>query len=247
MGREIETRVTIAGVRRNARLHLDSKALQIAGRPRREIALASIHDIEVRGGTLVLDLGGEVVDIELGEQAPAWASKLRNPPSRARKLGLKAGLNVALLGETATELGAEVTAAGAALVPLRSGADLVFLSVDDPRELSQLPELATRIAKNGAIWVLRRKGRGAPVGEGEMRAAAHAAGLVAVKVAAFSPTHTADKLVIPVAARSAHAAARSGAPAPGKPTRSGRPGKVSKKKAAKTRGAAARRLPGRTR
>ena len=53
----------------------------------------------------------------------------------------------------------------------------------------------------GAIWVLRAKGAAASVSESAVMAAGKAAGLVDTKVVAFSETHTAERLVIPVARR----------------------------------------------
>jgi hypothetical protein len=58
-----------------------------------------------------------------------------------------------------------------------------------------------RLDPAGALWLVRPKGKDTPVTEGATRAAALAAGLVDVKVAAFSATHTAEKFVIPLAKR----------------------------------------------
>jgi hypothetical protein len=54
--------------------------------------------------------------------------------------------------------------------------------------------------RNGAIWVVHPKGKGA-LRDTEIFAAAQQVGLTATKVARFSATHTAEKLVIPVARR----------------------------------------------
>lgn len=202
MGKELETRVTIDGVRRSGmRVHLGSSALEIGGRPRHSIDFASLRKLSVHDGELILETREAVVSIELGEQAAAWAAKIRNPPSRAQKLGLKPELRVALIGQVATELSGEISAVGARLVEPGAKADLVFLSVESSEDLLQLPRLVKRLGGAGALWVVRRKGRGASVSETDVRSAAHAAGLVDVKVAAFSATHSADKFVIPVAAR----------------------------------------------
>ena len=53
----------------------------------------------------------------------------------------------------------------------------------------------------GAIWVVSLKGKAARVKDVEVMRAGKAAGLVDNKVCGFSATHTALKLVIPVAAR----------------------------------------------
>jgi hypothetical protein len=50
------------------------------------------------------------------------------------------------------------------------------------------------------VWVIRPKGR-PDISERAVMAAGKAAGLVDVKVVSFSPTHTAEKFVIPVKAR----------------------------------------------
>src|SRR5207253_4075450 len=75
-------------------------------------------------------------------------------------------------------------------------ADLVFLSADRRADLDRLPRLKDRIAPDGAIWVLRAKqgsGAGAEITELAVMAAGRTAGLVDVKVVAFSRTHSAAK------------------------------------------------------
>ena len=49
----------------------------------------------------------------------------------------------------------------------------------------------------GSLWVIRPKGR-PEIPERAVMAAGKAAGLVDVKVVSFSPTHTAEKFVIPL-------------------------------------------------
>ncbi len=56
------------------------------------------------------------------------------------------------------------------------------------------------IKPDGAIWIVRPKGR-KEITEAETMAAGKRAGLVDVKVVSFSDVHTAEKFVIPVAKR----------------------------------------------
>jgi hypothetical protein len=81
------------------------------------------------------------------------------------------------------------------------GSDLVFVGIDDGAGLGQLAFLRGRIVPNGAIWVVSRKGKSATVRDIEVMEAAKAFGLVDNKVVAFSPTHTALRLVVPLALR----------------------------------------------
>ena len=101
---------------------------------------------------------------------------------------------------------AEVEARGARVLksaPTGSEGDLVVFLVVEAREDSGEGRGArsARSVRGGALWTLRRKGAGAAVGEGDVRGAARAAGLTDVKVAAFSDERTADKFVVPIAAR----------------------------------------------
>ncbi len=99
MGFEAKARVTIGGeVRESVRVHLDSAALEIGGRPARTFALAELRGLATKGGVLSFTSSLGVVTVALGEAAPSWAAKMKAPPSRAKKLGLASGKRVALIG-----------------------------------------------------------------------------------------------------------------------------------------------------
>jgi hypothetical protein len=119
------------------------------------------------------------------------------------KLGVRPGMRVALLDVTDEDfrpLLAERTGDLTEGWP-EPDTDLVFVGADDTAALEPLRRLAQRIRPNGAIWVVSRKGRGASLRDFEVIAAANAANLVDNKVVSFSVTHTALRLVIPVALR----------------------------------------------
>jgi hypothetical protein len=80
-------------------------------------------------------------------------------------------------------------------------AALIFYGADSPDALERLPALRASLRPNGAIWVVSHKGKAATLKDTEVMAAAKHAGLVDNKVVAFSPTHTALRLVIPLALR----------------------------------------------
>jgi hypothetical protein len=83
---------------------------------------------------------------------------------------------------------------------LRRDSDVIFFAANRKEELARLDELRRSLQPAGAIWILRPKGNPA-ISEADVMAAGKAAGLVDVKVVRFSATHTAEKLVIPVAKR----------------------------------------------
>jgi hypothetical protein len=78
--------------------------------------------------------------------------------------------------------------------------DAIFFGAVDAKELVRLAALKRSMKQNGALWVIRPKGR-PEISERAVMDAGKAAGLVDVKVISFSPTHTGEKFVIPVAHR----------------------------------------------
>ena len=72
--------------------------------------------------------------------------------------------------------------------------------MDTPKDLGRFVSLQRSLAPDGALWSIRPKGR-AEISESVVVAAGKAAGLVDVKVARFSDSHTAEKFVRPRAAR----------------------------------------------
>ena len=119
------------------------------------------------------------------------------------KLGVRPGMRVALIGiddETIRSLLTERTADITEGWPTPE-TDVVLLGADTTEALGPLEALAERIRPSGAIWVVSRKGKVATLRDVEVIGVAKAAGLVDNKVVSFSPTHTALRLVIPIARR----------------------------------------------
>lgn len=119
------------------------------------------------------------------------------------KLGVRPGCRVALVGLVDADF-ERLLRARTDDVTLGVAAgenDLVFLAADSSAELLRVGELRSAIHPGGAIWVVARKGRAATFRDVDVIRIAKANGLVDNKVVSFSPTHTALRLVIPVALR----------------------------------------------
>lgn len=106
------------------------------------------------------------------------------------------------MGREATGVLQTAGGAGKATVlPRRRGpVDVVVWALDEAADLARLAALIDRIRPAGALWAVWPKGR-KELNENHIRDAALGAGLVDVKVARFSATHSALKLVIPKAKR----------------------------------------------
>ena len=119
------------------------------------------------------------------------------------KLGIRPGMRVALIDIDDAEIRRRIADRTSDLTDgwPEPDTDVILLGADGLDALAPLAALAGRIRPNGAIWVVSRKGRSATLRDTDVIDAAKAAGLVDNKVASFSPTHTALRLVIPVALR----------------------------------------------
>ncbi len=119
------------------------------------------------------------------------------------KLGVVTQAHVALVGrhEESFYVGLNARLAKAASQALRTQYDLIFVRIDESRDLVRIERAAAYLKSSGAIWVFHPKGRGADPNEHDVRAAGIAAGLVDNKISAYTESHTATRFVIPVAKR----------------------------------------------
>ena len=203
MGYDATCTMTTEGRTFAGKVSLEEKALTFRGEARLAIPLAIIGDVQARDGRLHFSAGGRRVVLDLGPAAEKWASRITSPPSRIEKLGVKTGMRVALIQIDDPALLEDVVSRGATIVrgSRATGLDLIFFGAGDRADLDRLGALAARLQPAGAIWLVRAKGRAAPIAESASMAAARRAGLVDVKVVSYSATHTAEKYVIPVARR----------------------------------------------
>ena len=184
---------------------LETNEVLFRGDFRARVPLSEIKGVTVAGDTLTLRWRGGTLALELGAAAQKWAEKIRSPPSRLTKLGVKPGSRVALVGDFGFDAAfeSELAEGGAndAAVTSRTPVDVLFYAPTTRAALARIAALSKRLDPAGALWIVRPKGKDTPVPEADTRKAGLAAGLVEVKVAAFSATHTAEKFVIPVARR----------------------------------------------
>jgi hypothetical protein len=128
----------------------------------------------------------------------AFDKDKRYPRSRIEKLGVKAGSRVAVIGIDDAGFIDELTDRGAERVAkVGKGLDFVFVAMASPKDLPRLAKLRAAVHPDGAVWVVWPKGR-KEFREDDIRAYGPGAGLVDVKVMAFSDTLSALKMVIPV-------------------------------------------------
>ena len=214
MGYDAACSLEIDGQTFRGTARLEHKEIVFRGESRLVIPLHEVRGVQARDGALVVRFGGRTAVLRMGTDAEKWASRIASPPSRLEKLGVKAGMQVAVIDVDDDLLTRELRSREVSVVRASDARelDMVFFGVRTGDDLARLVTLKDQIKSSGAIWLVRVKGPSATVSEAESMAAGKRAELVDVKVVSFSETHTAEKYVIPVQKRAP--AARSASPSP---------------------------------
>jgi hypothetical protein len=203
MGAESQCVAHFGGQRSEGTALLETDHLLFRGTFRLKIPHKAITKLDAADGTLRITYPDGTAVFELGSSAEKWAEKIRNPRSLLDKLGVKPAMRVAVIGVDDVEFLEQLsdrTADVTSRTP-KKGTDLVFFRAETVADLARLEKLRGYLKPDGAIWVVHTKGQGAAFKDVDVFAAAKKAKLVDVKVASFSATHTAEKLVIPVSLR----------------------------------------------
>jgi len=198
MGYEAPCTLRIGAEVARGKAVLEQHDLIFRGPTRLAIPLKTIASAVANDGSLTIRFGKTTAVFDIGTVASRWADRITNPPSRLDKLGVRADMTVMIVGEKHDDLRQEIKARGARVVRTvpSGGTDLVFYGTSRRETLHRLRELKDSLKANGALWVIRPKGSPA-IHESDVMAEGKKAGLVDVKVVSFSPTHTAEKFVIP--------------------------------------------------
>ncbi len=202
MGQEAHCEARFGGKVSAGKALLETDEIVFRGDFRLVIPLKSIQALEAADGVLRVTSPAGTATFTLGAQAEKWAHKIRNPRSLADKLDVKPGLRVSVCGVRDAGFREQLAARTGDISDGKAAkdSDLIFLGAEMEKDLARVPRLKTSIKRNGAIWIVYPKGR-KEITENAVRGTGLEAGLVDVKVARFSDTHTALKFVIPVAQR----------------------------------------------
>lgn len=182
-------------------MQLETDYVLFRGDFRMKLPLAAITGIAAKAGVLSLKSRDGTLALWLGPAAEKWATRIASPKGRVEKLGVKPGARVSVIGVDDTVFLDELKAAGADVsTRARQDSSQIYVAIESAKDLARFKALLPSMAPDGAMWAIRRKGM-ADASEAATMAAGKAAGLVDVKVARFSETHTAEKFVRPLATR----------------------------------------------
>ncbi len=199
MGREAKhTTITIDGEAHDgdALLETDEVFVRIEGEAkRRKLPLRALTKVVGKGASLSFAHEGHRYRIEV-DDAARWADKITSPPSLLDKLGIVLGSRAHVAGlDDDASFAKLLSAAKITQVPLGKNASVVVRGITSPGELTIVSKARRVVGDELALWIVYPKGK-KELSEDHVRAAAIAEGLVDIKVARFSETRSALKLVV---------------------------------------------------
>jgi hypothetical protein len=199
MGNEADCEVRFGKQASKGHARLEEKELLFRGGFRLKIPFGDVKSIDVKRGVMKIAFSGGDAAFDLGPDAERWADKIRHPKGLLDKLGVKPGMKVSLLGIDDDGFVKQLRSRTDDISEGRAarGSDIVFVKMTEAKDAARLQTLRGAIKPNGAVWVVWPKGQKA-FREDDARNAGPAAGLVDVKVASFSDSLSALKMVIPV-------------------------------------------------
>ncbi|MEO1640581.1 MAG: hypothetical protein AAFU41_15170 [Pseudomonadota bacterium] len=185
MGRETVAVCHWQGEVAEAKLHLDSQAVQLRGAIRADIPRGAIRDaVLTEGGVLVRTDGPDLL-LEFGAiEAQRWQKAiLKKPPTLAEKLGVSVEVPAYVLGDFDDEPLAAALAGARVADPAEAGILLAIL-MEEP-DLQAAADLALA-HPDKHIWMVHRKGKAAVVGDTMVRTHMRGLGFVDSKTSAVS-------------------------------------------------------------
>jgi len=204
MGDQVDCKARFKGRLSAGKAYLETDKLLFRGDFRVSVSFKEIVGLSSDSGNLKVTFAQGTLTLELGVRAAKWESRIRSPKSLLDKLGVKPESKVSVLGVDDQDFWNDLQARAAHISKgrLARSCDHLFFRAEDTEALARLVSLKTYIKNDGAIWVVFPKGK-KHIREIDVIQAARESGLVDNKVVAFSTSHTALRLVIPIKLRTA--------------------------------------------
>lgn len=203
MGLEAECTVRVGRKSAAGRALLEGEVLLFRGDMSLRFPFEEMRDVSVDGDALVVKTADQEARFEIGGPiAERWLRLIKEPKSLFEKLEVGPQSRVAVVdifdSMFLTALRERTASVAEGRVP--EGAPVVFFGAETKDALRKVQLLRARMIETGVLWIVRPKGV-KTITEADVFEAAKFNSLVDTKVVAFSKTHTAHKLVIPVELR----------------------------------------------
>jgi hypothetical protein len=202
MGNEVACLARFEGKSSLGRAFLEATEIIFRGDFRLKIPFEAITEMAARDGVLRVRTKDGLALFHLGARAAKWRERIANPKPIMEKLGVKTRERVSLLGRFAADFLESLRKQGTPVTcgRISSASQWVFLAAEKDADLVRVKRISRAMRDAMALWIVYPKGQKI-ITENGVRAAGLGAGLTDIKVASFSPTHSALKFVIPKAKR----------------------------------------------
>jgi hypothetical protein len=203
MGLEAECTVRVGRKSAAGMALLEGEVLLFRGDMSLRLPFEEMREVTVDGDALVVKTDDQEARFEIGAPiAERWLRLIKEPKSLFEKLEVGPLSRIAVVDIRdslfLTALRERTASVAEGRVP--EGAPVVFFGAETKDALRRVQLLRARMIDTGVLWIVRPKGV-KTITEADVFEAAKANALVDTKVVAFSKTHTAHKLVIPVELR----------------------------------------------
>lgn len=186
MGLELKTVARQGSVEALGKLYLDSKQLRFTSKELKFcVELGPSLKVSTEGTLLVISQTRSKISFELGSALNQWVKKIRNPPSRIDKLGVKPGMRCWLGGRFEAAFQAELKAAGATMTKQIPKCSIAFRHIAHRDQLDQLIECCEALPAKTNLWVVWPKGN-SDVTQAEVLSTVQRSGFGPSKTASFS-------------------------------------------------------------
>jgi hypothetical protein len=202
MGNEATCTLRFGNQESEGKALLETSEVLFRGDFRLKIPFSTIKSAKAVDGELRLQTAEGLAVFQLGPAAQKWCEKILHPKSRIEKLGVKPGGKVSLLGEFDAEFLREIAGLTRSVTKgkVAADSDCIFFAAESKKDLGELAKIVKSMQGATPLWIVYPKGQ-KHITENDVLSAGRKSGLKDVKVVGFSPTHTALKFVIPIAAR----------------------------------------------
>src|SRR2546421_6962927 len=160
MGAEANCTATFRGKSAEGEARLETDVLQFrGGGVKLSIRFKEVEKVVACEGVLSVTFRGDTAAFALGAASAKWADKIRNPPTRLTKIGVKPTWRVSAVGIEDEGFLSELESAVAHLSIGRtiSDCDAIFFGATKEAQLSRLSTLKRSLKPDGALWIVRPK------------------------------------------------------------------------------------------
>ncbi len=197
MGLESECVAVIDEARFTGKLLLEGEELILRCKPTMRFKLNSLSSWKAVGNKLQAKSKSGPVCFQIDGDAQKWLDKIKNPPTRESKLGIKPTSKIYTVGTVPDEF-AEVINSQVISRPTES--DMILWFAESKSDLKRAKTVRSKLRSSSFIWVIYPKGVQI-IRESDVFDALRAVGLKDTKVMSFSNTHTGHKFVVPLSDR----------------------------------------------